>query len=69
MADGKKPEFAGVVQENGVDNKMQKVGRIALWYNTSMKDRAPLLQGEIKTEAGKKYRLALWKFKSKEGGL
>jgi len=68
MADGKKPEFSGLLLTDAKDYKERKtVGKVALWRGVE-KENAPVLQGVIQTENGK-YRLVLWKFKSKEGGL
>jgi hypothetical protein len=68
MADGKKPEFSGLLLTDAKDYKERKtVGKVALWKGVE-KENAPVLQGVVQTENGK-YRVALWKFKSKEGGL
>ena len=68
MADGKKPEFSGLLLTDAKDYRERKtVGKVALWKGVE-KENAPALQGVVQTENGK-YRVALWKFKEKEGGL
>ncbi|MFY9300039.1 MAG: hypothetical protein WAO91_02455 [Candidatus Nitrosotenuis sp.] len=68
MANGKKPEFNGLLLTDAKDYRERKtVGKVALWRGVE-KENAPVLQGVVQTEKGK-YRVSLWKFKSKEGGL
>ncbi len=69
MADGKNPLYSGLLLTDEKDVKARKsIGKVALWQNSSANENAPVLQGVVQTEKGK-YRLALWKFKAKEGGL
>lgn len=68
MANGRKPEFSGLLLTDAKDYRERKtVGKVALWRGVE-KENAPVLQGVVQTEKGK-YRVSLWKFKSKEGGL
>ncbi len=63
----KSPEFTGLLLTNEIDvSERKNLGKIALWKNRSTNENAPVLQGEITTETGRKFRVALWKFKLKE---
>ena len=65
---GKNPEFSGLLLTDAKDYKQRKtVGKVALWKGVE-KENAPVLQGIVQTQNGK-YRVALWKFKEKGGGL
>jgi hypothetical protein len=67
MVDGKNPLFTGLLLTDAKNPKERKsMGKVALWQNSSANENAPVLQGVVQTEKGK-YRIALWKFKQKEG--
>lgn len=64
----KRPEFNGLLQTAEKSHKARRrVGRIALWYSTNLKDGAPVLQGTVKTKKGT-YRVVLWSNGQKEEG-
>jgi hypothetical protein len=69
MAKGENPVLSGLLLTDAKDPKERKqIGKVALWENSSENENAPVLQGVVQTEKGK-YRLALWKFKERGGGL
>lgn len=67
---GENPTFKGFLTSEEKDPKARKnIGNVALWENKSENPKAPLYTGTIQTEKGRKYRIVLWKFLPKEGGL
>ncbi len=64
-----KPVLSGLLLTDAKDPKERKqIGKVALWENSSENENAPVLQGVVQTEKAK-YRLALWKFKQRDGSL
>ncbi len=64
-----KPMLSGLLLTDEKNPKERKsIGKVALWENSSENENAPVLQGVVQTQKAK-YRLALWKFKERDGGL